>query len=75
MPATVARPLSAETHPLDNLDGGGLAGAIGAQQGEDLAALHLEGNTVNRLDISIALAQVLNNYDGTGSLGGIGIGE
>ena len=63
------------THPLDNLDGGGLAGAIGAQQGKDLAALHLEGNTVNRLDISIALAQVLNNYDGGGSLDGFRFGE
>ena len=44
--------------PLEDLDGRGLAGAVRAEQGEDLAAGDLEVDAADRGDVPVALAQV-----------------
>jgi hypothetical protein len=43
--------------PLDDLHGGGLAGAVGAEQGDYLAALDLQVKAPDRLHRAVALAQ------------------
>jgi hypothetical protein len=44
--------------PAEHAKGGGLAGAIGAQQTEDLALLHAEADALNRIEIPEAALQV-----------------
>ena len=51
--ARVGRP-----QPADGLDRGGLAGAVGAEDGEDLALLDREGHAVDRRAVAVALDEV-----------------
>ena len=51
--ARVGRP-----QPADGLDGGGLAGAVGAEDGEDLARLDREGDAVDGRPVAVALGEV-----------------
>ena len=58
---------------------GGLAGAVGADQAEDLPLLHLEGEAVHRLDAAEVHAQTLHvQHDVVGQiqpgLGQLGLG-
>ena len=48
---------------LDALDRGGLAGAVGAQQTEDLAAPHRERKVVDSHRVTVDLAQMLDFDD------------
>ena len=57
-PSTRTSPLGAAAVALEDLDGGRLAGAVGAEQAEDLAALDLEGEPAHGLDRAVGLAQV-----------------
>jgi hypothetical protein len=57
----VARPVA-----LEDLDGGGLAGAIRAQEGEDLARADLEIDPPHRLQAVVGLAQALDADHGFG---------
>ena len=43
---------------LEDLDGGGLPGAVGPEQPEDLAPLDREGEPAHGLDGAVRLAQV-----------------
>ncbi len=43
--------------PLHALDGGGLAGAVAAQDPEDLPCRHVEGDVVDRDQLAVGLAQ------------------
>src|SRR5690606_14951553 len=43
-------PSAGRGESLQQLDGGGLAGAVGAEQGEDLATAHREGDAAHRLE-------------------------
>ena len=52
----------------DDLDGGGLPGAVAAQHAEDLAAVDLEADVVDGDGAAVALVQVLDLDDGHGSL-------
>jgi hypothetical protein len=49
---------------LEDLDGGGLAGAIGAEQGEDLAGPDVEVDPVDRLDVAVPLGQAADPHRG-----------
>ena len=40
----------------DGVQGGGLAGAVGSDQGDDLAVVHLEANALDRVDRAIGNA-------------------
>ena len=51
--AAVARAVA-----LEDLDGGGLAGAVGPEQPEHLAAAHLDVDPAHGLVLAVALAQV-----------------
>ena len=42
---------------LEDLDGGGLARAVGSEQAEDLAASDLEADAAHRLHLAVGLAQ------------------
>ncbi len=48
--------------PFQDLDGGGLAGPVGAEQGVDLAPLHLQGYAVHSGEIPITLDEAANSY-------------
>ena len=37
----------------DAVEGGGLAGAVGADQGDDLPLAHMEADAVQRLDVAV----------------------
>ena len=50
---------------LEDLDGRRLAGAVRAQEGEDLAALDLEVEPCDRLDLAVALAQPFDRDGGS----------
>ena len=41
--------------------GGGFAGAVGADQGHNLALLHLEGNAFDGLDAAVTHTQIINS--------------
>ena len=49
--------------PFENLDGAGLPGAVGAQQAENFALLHLETHAAKGLHVAIALGQVVDFDD------------
>jgi len=51
------------TQPFDNLHRGGLAGAVGPEDPEDLAALHGERQVVDRDLVAVPLVQVLDFDD------------
>jgi hypothetical protein len=55
------------TQPLDTLHGGGLAGAVGAEDAEDLAILDGEGDTVDGRAAGVGLVQVGDFDDGHAS--------
>ena len=57
-PQDVRRAGIGRAQALEDLDGGGLAGAVGPEHPEHLAPAHLEGDAVHRLDLAVALAQV-----------------
>ena len=42
------------------LQGGGLACAVGADEGDDLALVHLEGNILDRVDVAVKDVDVIN---------------
>jgi hypothetical protein len=44
-------------HSEHHIDRGGLACAVGSEQAEDFAVLHLEGHVVHGVETSVALAQ------------------
>src|SRR5687767_993395 len=48
---------------LEDLDGRGLAGAVGAQQAEDLARSDVEVDAGDGLDVAVALGQAANPDD------------
>ena len=54
---------------LEDLDGRRLAGAVRAEQAEDLARADLEADAVNRLDLAIVLLQVAYTDDRVGGTG------
>mmetsp|Transcript_5523 Transcript_5523/g.13342 ORF Transcript_5523/g.13342 Transcript_5523/m.13342 type:complete len:248 (+) Transcript_5523:1701-2444(+) len=60
--AVVQRDLAAGglDHAADGPHGGGLAGAIGADQGHDLPLGHLQRDAVQDLDLAVAGAEVLD---------------
>ena len=63
--------------PGEHLDGGGLAGAVGAQEAEDLAGRDLEADALDGLRVAVAEAQVLR-ADGSAvgsGLDGVGLGH
>ncbi len=43
----------------DRHQGGGLAGAVGADQGDDLPFGHLDGNALQRLDVAVVGADIV----------------
>ena len=47
-------------HAGDQVEGGGLAGAVGADQGQQLAGLEFEVDAIDGLDATEGLAQVLD---------------
>ena len=51
----------------DHVDGGGLAGAVGAEESEDLAGADLEGEVVDGVDGAVLLAQMRDGKDGGGA--------
>src|SRR6185437_7438946 len=51
------------TEALEDLDGRGLARAVGPEEGEDLAALDLEVDPRDGVDLAVALAQPLDGDD------------
>jgi hypothetical protein len=58
--------------PLHALDGGGLAGAVRAQQTEDLAALDRKGDVVYGHHVmAVDLAQVIDGDDGRHAHSGV----
>src|SRR5690606_24654265 len=73
--ARVARPrgLTVDTHlarvrlaqPFDDLQGGGLARAVRAENAEELALVDLERDTVDGPYLAVALAQI-GDHDGGG---------
>jgi hypothetical protein len=56
-----------DAQALDALDGGGLAGAVRAEDAEDLALLDAEGDTVDDGSAAVGLAQVADFDDGHGT--------
>ena len=71
-PGLVGGPAAAEhlhvaggglVEPLEDLDGGGLAGAVGAEQAEALAAAHDEVEAVDGDDVAVALDEAVH-FDG-----------
>ena len=44
----------------DGAQRGGLARAVGADQGDDLAVGHLQADAAQRLDAAVGYAQILN---------------
>ena len=54
---------------LEDLDERGLAGAVGAEQGEHLAAAHGEVDAVERLHAVVGLAHAANLDGGLGDVG------
>ena len=48
---------------LDDLEGGGLAGSVGAQESEDLPLMDVETDPFHRLEIPIRLGQVADLDD------------
>ena len=57
-PSTSTSPESAVGQPFADFDGGGLAGAVGAQQAEALAAAHFEVEAVHGDHVFVRLAQI-----------------
>ena len=58
--------------PLQDLQGGGLAGAVGAQQAEHLAAPHLQVQVLHRHHLGIGLAQAAHFQGQLGRFSGPG---
>ena len=54
-----------------HLDGGGLAGTVRAEEGEDLALAHREVDPVDRRQVTVALGEATNE-DGSRRVGGPG---
>jgi len=63
------RPALAPAEPFEDLDGGGLAGAIRPEEGEHLSGLDLEVDPLEDLEPAVAFAESL---DGDGRSGGHG---
>ena len=49
--------------PLQDLDGGRLAGTVGTQEGEDLAAVHLQVDTADRFAAPVTLDQPAHHHN------------
>ena len=59
-PSIAIRPPSGREQRRQHLDGGGLAGAVGSEEGEDLPGLDVEGHAVDGFDLAEGLGQVLD---------------
>ncbi len=44
---------------LEDFDGGGLAGAVGAEQAEDFALVDAKANAAHGLDVAVVLDQII----------------
>ena len=66
VPEDADGPAVALPEPLDALDGGGLAGAVGAEDPEDLALLDGERHVLDGHVLSVALVQVVDLDDAHG---------
>ena len=62
-PSTLTSPSVRVAEALEDLDGRRLAGAVRPEEGEDLAALDLEVDAGDRLDLAVALAQPADGDD------------
>src|SRR5205085_1015070 len=51
----------------DGVQHGRLAGAVGADEGNDLSLLDLKGDALQRLDVAVKSADVLHIEDGHGA--------
>ena len=62
---------------LQDLDGGGLAGAVGPENGDDLAAVDLEVDAAHDLAVAVGLAQAADadHRRALGAAGGRGDGR
>ena len=60
MPSTVTEPRVALAVALEDLDRRRLAGAVGAEEAEDLARGDLEADPANGLDLAVGLAEIGN---------------
>ena len=49
---------------LEDLDGGGLPGAVGPEQCEDVAPLDVEGDVTHRLFVAVGLGQMAHAHCG-----------
>ena len=61
-PSVCTRPPAPVAEALEDLDGGGLAGAVGPEQREDLALLHLEADVAHGHGVPVGLGQVLHAH-------------
>src|SRR3990172_2138798 len=59
---------------FDHLQGGGLAGAVGAQDAERLTGGHFEGDGVHRGEAVVALGEAIDGEDGVAGGGTCGAG-
>src|SRR5690606_23868311 len=66
-PEHADRAAVAPPQPFDALHRGGLAGAVGAEDAEDLALRHGERHPVQNLQISVRLTQAVDFDDRHGS--------
>ena len=57
-------------HAEDHVDGGGLAGAVGAQQPDDLVAAHCEGDAVYGDRVAVGLCAIRARKARSASPGG-----
>ena len=61
-PRHVTSPSVRVPEAFEDLDGGGLAGAVGAEEGEDLAAVHLEVDAADRFVGAVALDEPADGH-------------
>ena len=67
-PRNVMRPAVAGIMPLGDARGRRLAGAVGAEQGHDLAVVHVEADVGERLEAAVARGHVVEREDRAGVL-------
>jgi len=51
---------------FENFDGGGLAGAVGSEQAENLAFFHIEADAADGFDVAVTLHEVFDLKNGIG---------
>ena len=61
-PSVSTRAAGAVAEALEDLDGGGLAGAVRPEQREDLALLHLEADVAHGHGVPVGLGEVLHAH-------------